>query len=114
MMREQQVAIQWILLGCGGHGRVLLGTLQGLGWMERLIGVLDPDPAALDLQHWQVPLLGNDGYLFTDLSRDVQLLNGLGSVGNTERRRSLYHTFRGEGVLFCDPLPPHGLDCRLR
>ncbi|MEO5340321.1 MAG: acetyltransferase [Magnetococcus sp. MYC-9] len=98
--------MQWILLGCGGHGRVLLATLQALGGMERLIGVLDPEPSALEMQRWRVPLLGDDGYLSTASARQVQLLNGLGSVADTGRRRQLYQKFRAQGYTFvglCHP-----------
>ncbi|MBF0161016.1 MAG: acetyltransferase [Magnetococcales bacterium] len=98
--------MQWILLGCGGHGRVLLATLHGLGWTHRLIGMLDPEPATLDMQRWQVPFLGDDAYLSTASGRDIQLLNGLGSVGNTERRRAVYQKFHAQGypfVTLCHP-----------
>lgn len=100
------MAIQWILLGCGGHGRVLLSILQGLGWRDRLVGMLDPNPNAADMQSWHVPLLGDDSALSNRSPRDIQLLNGLGSVASTERRRMLYQTFKTQGydfVSLCHP-----------
>ncbi len=98
--------MQWILLGCGGHGRVLLATLQALGWMDRLVGLLDPEPHALDQHHWPAPLLGDDAYLSTARAQEIQLLNGLGSVANTTRRRAVYQSYRARGYSFvtvCHP-----------
>lgn len=100
------MAMQWILLGCGGHGRVLLSTLQALGWRDRLVGMLDPDPNVSDRLSWQIPLLGDDSVLSTRSPREIQLLNGLGSVANTQHRRMLYQTFKTQGydfVSLCHP-----------
>ncbi|MBF0401151.1 MAG: acetyltransferase [Magnetococcales bacterium] len=98
--------IQWILLGCGGHGRVLLSILQGLGWKDRLVGMFDPDPNLPDMTQWQVPMLEDDLYLSIQFPQGIQLLNGLGSVANTARRRELYLKFRSQGYDFatlCHP-----------
>jgi sugar O-acyltransferase (sialic acid O-acetyltransferase NeuD family) len=97
--------MRYLLLGCGGHGRVLLATLQALGWMERLLGVLDPDPLAA--RHLGCPsLLGDDGYLSRVNPAAVQLLNGIGSVGQTEKRRLLYLSLQERGYGFASVLHP--------
>ncbi|MBF0098168.1 MAG: acetyltransferase [Magnetococcales bacterium] len=98
--------MQYILLGCGGHGRVLLATLQALGWMERLLGVVDPDPQALVSQGCSATLLGDDGYLSRVNPASVQLLNGIGSVGWTAKRRQIFLAWQEEGFAFASLLHP--------
>ncbi|MEO5362696.1 MAG: acetyltransferase [Magnetococcus sp. DMHC-8] len=100
------MARQWILLGCGGHGRVLLATLQALGWMDRLVGILDQDPQAPDRLGWPIPLLGDDGYLSTLHTREIRLLNGLGSVASTTRRREVYQKWQAQGYTFASVRHP--------
>ncbi|MBF0184239.1 MAG: acetyltransferase [Magnetococcales bacterium] len=95
-----------ILLGCGGHGRVLLSTLQGLGWMERLLGVLDPDPQRIMQQGCPAPLLGDDGYLARLPPPSVRLLNGIGSVRSTDKRRMVYQKLRQQGYAFAALIHP--------
>ena len=96
-------------MGGGGHGRVLLATLQALGWKNRLIGVVDSaplSPLSPMLQTWGVPLLGGDESLSAISPQEIQLLNGLGSVANTTRRKEVYQRFRSQGYSFltlCHP-----------
>ena len=100
------MTIKWVLLGGGGHGRVLLATLRALGWENRLIGIVDPEPVCPALQTWNVPLLGNDECLWTMSPQEIQLLNGLGSAANTTRRKEVYQRFQSRGYGFqtlCHP-----------
>ena len=98
--------IQWILLGAGGHGRVLLATLHALGWKNRLVGVLDPGPLSPEFQAWRVPHLGDDDVLEGDglmpaaSPQTHHMLNGVGSVAHTTRRKALYQKFRAQGYTF--------------
>ncbi|WP_130472068.1 acetyltransferase [Candidatus Magnetaquicoccus inordinatus] len=98
--------MRFILLGCGGHGRVLLSTLQGLGWMERVVGVVDPDPQSIVQHGCPAPLLGDDGYLSRLSVRSVLLLNGLGSVSSTEKRRLLFLKLQEQGYGFASLIHP--------
>lgn len=95
-----------ILLGGGGHGRVLLETLTLLGIQKRVAGVMDPNHKNLDQKQWQVPLLGDDEQLLKMSPQLVQLINGLGSVSNTTQRRDLFNKFRSRAypfVTICHP-----------
>lgn len=97
---------QWILLGGGGHGRVLLATLHALGWGSRLLGVVDPGPASPALQAWHVPLLGGDASLSRFSLQELLLLNGLGSVASTSGRKEIYQKFRLQGYTFASLCHP--------
>lgn len=91
---------QWILIGCGGHGRVLLATLQALGWTKRLLAMVDSGPISPALQSWAVPYWENDSEVARFLPQNVRLLNGLGSVADTAKRRAIYQRFRSQGYVF--------------
>lgn len=72
------------MLGIGGHARVLAATLRALGL--ECVGYFSPERRT----DADLPWLGPDENLFTlDPSR-AYLLNGVGSVGNVDRRRSVF------------------------
>lgn len=84
-----------ILLGAGGHARVLAEILRGQG--QPLLGAVDPQrPAAgADLAY-----LGDDAAVFALSAAEVLLVNGVGSVGPTAARRSVYDRFVAAGYRF--------------
>ena len=69
-----------ILLGAGGHAKVVLSLARVLGW--DVIGVCDPALAAADdLQAWRgVRVLGADAALAGVAPGTVALLNGVGQI----------------------------------
>ncbi|MCT4556795.1 MAG: acetyltransferase [Pelagimonas sp.] len=75
---------QSVLLGGGGHARVVLAA-----WHEPVFGVIAPHAPAFGMPKW----LGSDDAL-ADLSRDYVLLNGVGAI---PLRRKLYDCARALG-----------------
>ena len=63
---------QVLLLGGGGHGRVVLDALLSSG--VRVSGVLDPDLKVGDLV-FGVPVMGGDEYLAQVVPTDVLLVS---------------------------------------
>ncbi|MNX97894.1 putative acetyltransferase EpsM [compost metagenome] len=93
-----------LLLGAGGHARVIIDTLQCLG--VSILGVLD---AAVEM-HGQsilgVPVLGGDDLLADFSPSSVELVNGLGSIANTTARRGLFHRQKSQGFRFSTVVHP--------
>lgn len=92
-----------ILLGAGGHARVVLGLVQALGWP--LLGVCDPGLAQAGVTDWQgCAVLGDDTYLDVADPAGVLLLNGVGLMparGSDLRLRTrLHHRWGTAGFVF--------------
>lgn len=81
-------ATRIIVVGAGGHGRVVADALLAAG--ETVIGFVDADPALARTSIMGLPILGGDEAL-SGLDRAVHLLaNGIGGTGTmppTPRRR---------------------------
>jgi sugar O-acyltransferase (sialic acid O-acetyltransferase NeuD family) len=93
-------AVPLVIIGGGGHAAVLADTIELLGGTGR--GYVDLQPAAgLD---W--PYLGDDeAFLQTD-PQEVELVNGLGSVGTIGLRVELYARYCGRGFRFASLIHP--------
>ncbi|TDM09558.1 MAG: acetyltransferase [Ideonella sp. MAG2] len=74
------------LVGCGGHGRVVLDAALACGLA--VTGIIDPGLAPGSLV-FGVLVLGGDDYLYQAEARAC-LLNGVGANPNVARRRGLY------------------------
>jgi UDP-perosamine 4-acetyltransferase len=92
-----------VILGCGGHARVLLAALALLGRYP--VGCLSPRPPEAG---WPdtIELLGGDDRLATLDPCRVTLVNGRGSIGSTEGRRRLFQSGKAEGFNFADVVHP--------
>ncbi|MBF0381949.1 MAG: NeuD/PglB/VioB family sugar acetyltransferase [Magnetococcales bacterium] len=96
-----------ILLGGGGHGRVLLASLVASGCKNSLIGIIDPMAAKLGKTIGSTPVLGVEERLVFDYPpTTVKLLNGVGSIGSTVKRRKLYDRFIDDGYEFASVIHP--------
>ncbi len=90
-----------MLLGAGGHARVLLSTLlSGVP----VIGFADPGGAPSELlgvQH-----LGGDEAVLAHDPGQILLVNGVGSAGKIANRLRVYEYFRTRGYAFASVIHP--------
>lgn len=86
-----------ILIGAGGHARVLLSTLLQLE--NRVLGFAEPDPSAEKMVRG-ISCIGNDDAVFGYDPGQVLLVNGIGSVACVKRRLRVYEHFVGHGYRF--------------
>ena len=87
-----------ILLGAGGHAKVLLDIL--LEQNVKILGVVVPNPAAENETFCDIPIIGNDDSVKKFDSKTVELVNGIGSVASTELRKKVYEKFKSWGYRF--------------
>lgn len=87
-----------IVLGAGGHARVLVDALIGTG--SDLRGLTDADPAKAGGTILGVPVLGGDEEVHNFAPETVRLVNGLGSVRVSGHRSRLYEGFKKRGYTF--------------
>ncbi|MCI0627128.1 MAG: acetyltransferase [Acidobacteria bacterium] len=85
-----------IVLGGGGHAKVLIATLSGQ--RRELLGFTDPDEKRTDVMG--VCRMGGDEIIFQYHPDNVRLVNGLGSIGSTDARRELYERYRHRAYVF--------------
>ena len=92
------MSLPLIILGGGGHARVLADIL--LAQHRTILGFTDPDPAAELLPN--ITHLGNDDAVLKHTKEDVLLVNGQGSVTSTRQRREIYLHLVSQGYAFAE------------
>ncbi len=97
------VSDQIIVVGVGGHGRVVLDALLASG--ARVYGLLDPGLAA-GTEVMGVAVLGGDEVLDSLASTRYRLSNGLGANPSTVARASLYKRLSQPGYRFATVVHP--------
>lgn len=93
-----------VVLGGGGHGRVVIDALFAAG--NDVAGVVDPDPAVAARLPRGVPYLGGDDVLASADRAAVVLAMGVGAVDVPRRRRSIFERYRDMGFRFVAVIHP--------
>ena len=99
-----------IVVGGGGHARVLLDALL-LG-SRQVLGIVDADPSKLPAAVRGVPVLGNDDVLQTHGPERVELVLGIGSVAPGSLRERVYLRYRQLGYAFAAVVHPSAVIAR--
>ncbi|PWB36020.1 acetyltransferase [Pseudomonas sp. SDI] len=88
-----------VLLGAGGHAKVLLSLVRACG--HELLGVCDPGLVKQGVGHWRgLQVLGGDEAL-EQFDRDsVGLINGIGQVVGSTLRRLIFEQAKAKGFHF--------------
>jgi UDP-perosamine 4-acetyltransferase len=87
-----------LILGGGGHARVLIDGLLDSG-AARPVAILDADPAKLGTDIYGVPVLGGDEMLAQVLAQGVRhFLVGLGGIRDNQPRRVLFEMALAAGM----------------
>ena len=105
-MKEKPV----ILLGAGGHARVLLDIL--LEQNIEVLGIAEKDGADLPSDVYGVPVIGNDSDVQQYPPDKVELVNGIGSIGSTVLRQKVYERFKRQGYRFRQVIHPQAIVSR--
>ncbi len=88
-----------VLLGAGGHARVLLALARAAG--HSIQGVCDPLLAANDVVSWEgLEVLGDDHALERLAPDSVDLILGVGKLVEGNEREQLYSFWRARGYAF--------------
>ena len=94
-MSDQPVCV---ILGGGGHARVLIDCLQ-LSGAAQIYGMLDPDQTRWGQMLLAVPILGGDELLPEIKARGVEYFAiGLGGTGNNRPRQRLFELALSHGL----------------
>jgi UDP-perosamine 4-acetyltransferase len=89
-----------VIIGAGGHGKVLASALQRAG--QNVWGFVDADPLLKGTRVLGVPVLGSDDCI----ESGMLLVNGIGSTGRPARRREIFERFKDRGFAFATVIDP--------
>jgi UDP-perosamine 4-acetyltransferase len=88
-----------VLLGAGGHAKVLLALVQALG--RQVLGVCDPGLQQARVGQWQgLKVLGADDALAALGPAAVELVLGVGQLARSTARARLYRELSQQGFAF--------------
>lgn len=99
-----------IILGAGGHAKVLIDALLLQGFVIR--GVTDVDPKKSGTTLLGIKILGNDEILADFPPSSVDLVNGIGSVDSMEARRKIFEAYKKRNYNFANVLHPSAIIAR--
>ena len=93
-MKEKPV----ILLGAGGHAKVLLDIL--LEQNVEILGIVEKDGTERLEDLYGIPIIGSDSDVERYSPDEIELINGIGSIGSTALRKRIYEKFKVQGYRF--------------
>lgn len=94
-----------IIIGAGGHAKVLIETLQLMPQVE-IVGLLDVRAEKAGQVVAGVKILGTDEAIHAYPPSEVQLVNGIGSVDLPLRRMQIFNRFKARGYTFFSVIHP--------
>jgi UDP-perosamine 4-acetyltransferase len=93
-----------VLIGAGGHARVLIEVLRAR--REKIAGFVSNDPQNDAGEMGELPHLCTDEELLAAGPEGIDLVNGIGSTGKSDRRRRLFERFHEAGFRFATVMHP--------
>jgi len=96
-----------IVLGAGGHAKVVINALLESGY--RVLGITDPDPKTHGEIKLGVTVLGGDDHITEHPADTVRLVNGIGSIGKITSRRNVFEAFKERGYEFQTVIHPSAI-----
>ncbi len=93
-----------VILGCGGHGRVVLDILMNVGEVD-VVGFLDSDPTVHGLRMDGVEVLGHPDKL-ESLHREHGIDCGVVAIGDNGVRRSFADRLEATGIELINAIHP--------
>lgn len=96
-----------IIIGGGGHGRVVIDALKAAG--HTIAGVVDRDPSTEARLSPGIRYLGGDDALDSFNPNAILLANGFGSIGRVDNRRRIFEQLSGRGFRFATVRHPSAI-----
>ena len=92
-----------IVLGTGGHASVLLSSLKRSG--INVLGLTDPKKE-IGARVFGLEILGTDEVIFSYSVNEIELVNGVGEVNFSSRRREITARMKRAGYKFATVIDP--------
>jgi len=98
------MALPIIVIGAGGHAKVIISALLLL--KRQIIGITEADEKKRKNSLYGIPVIGGDDTILQYKPQDIELANGLGSVGLPEKRREVFNAWKKHGYHFTCVIHP--------
>ena len=98
------MSVPVIVLGAGGHARVLIDVLRIRA--ITVVGITSIELQDRNKKLDGINVIGNDEVIFSYTPESVHLVNGIGYTGKTEKRRALFEFFKKKGYSFASVIHP--------
>ena len=99
-----------IVIGGGGHAKVLVNTLLDLS--VNILGFTDCDAGNIDQTILEVRALGDDDIILQYPTDTIRLVNGLGSTKSTKKHKEIFEYFKKRGYSFATVIHPASIVSR--
>ncbi len=93
-----------IILGAGGHAKVLISTLLLL--RRKILGITEVDKQKYGGHLFGIPMIGDDEAILKYKSDEIELANGIGSVDLPKSRMEIYQKCKEQGYKFASIIHP--------
>ena len=90
-----------IIIGNGGHAKVVYEVLQLMG--RKVLGFTAPEPS---VSPFSLPYLGDDNAVLKYNVDEIELALGVGSIGVLNTRESLFNSFKKLGYTYVTLIHP--------
>ncbi len=97
-----------IILGGGGHARVLIDSLMAMGTVT-LVGILEANRQIWGTEMMGIPILGGDELLSRNNKLADCFVVGLGGIGDNQPRRRLFETGVKNGLKPLEVIHPQAV-----
>ncbi|WP_339060489.1 acetyltransferase [Tepidibacillus marianensis] len=91
-----------IVIGGGGHAKVLIEILRLQS--AYILGITLPNHN--QNTRFGLNVIGNDNEVLKYDPKEIRLVNGIGSIGDTRKRQELYEYFKSKGYIFANVIHP--------
>jgi sugar O-acyltransferase (sialic acid O-acetyltransferase NeuD family) len=96
-----------IVISAGGHARVLISVLKTLN--ITILGITEAAPDRVDDKIKGLSIIGGDDKILDYLPDTVALVNGIGSIATTVKRKAIYVKFKNAGYSFANVIHPSAM-----
>ena len=98
--------MKYVLIGGGGHSRVLIDLLKCL--KVEINGIVDPQ-IEVGTRISGVEVIGDDSTVFSMSPESTLLVNGIGSVKSCNARKGVFEKFTDHGYRFASLVHPRAI-----
>lgn len=93
-----------IIMGSGGHAKVLIEVLRSLS--TNILGITERDSNSTGMEILGIRVLGNDDVISQYAPDSILLVNGIGSIDRPKARMEIFERFKKRGFSFATIIHP--------
>lgn len=107
MVGEKNIQKPFIVIGAGGHAKVLIDTLLLAG--ANIAGIVDQNHFMHGTQVLGVTVVGGDEFITSSPHNKYLLVNAIGSINLPTLRSCIYDEFKKKGYSFATVIHPSAI-----